>query len=177
MQGGDDEEKLRAEKTWRESVVWYLGRGLEAAGEVQRGMMERRLEREVERSRSVLYMSRGSGAGVGVGMGDGGAAGGSGAGAGPEVRKGAGERGGDPIGGGPNNTSRSPINPSTKQTWNHNRSSTEEASEPSIETNLTPAQLQLFAEENQAMLKQYEDTLDQVRSVNPVYNPPFPFPF
>lgn len=44
----------------RDSVMWYLGRKLEEAGEVQRAMMERRLEREVEKGRSVLYKVKGS---------------------------------------------------------------------------------------------------------------------
>ena len=41
----------------------------------------------------------------------------------------------------------------------------EDESRRDIEQQLSPEQLQLFARENQDMLKQYEDTLDQVRSV------------
>ena len=41
----------------------------------------------------------------------------------------------------------------------------DQESRKEIEQSLTPEQLQLFAKENQDMLKQYEDTLDQVRSV------------
>ncbi|KAL8933579.1 MAG: hypothetical protein Q9211_005703, partial [Gyalolechia sp. 1 TL-2023] len=33
-------------KAWRESVIWYLRKKLEEAGEVQRGMMEKRVQRE-----------------------------------------------------------------------------------------------------------------------------------
>lgn len=47
----------------RDGVVWFLGRGLEGVGECQRGMMERRLEREMERGRSVLYKIKGGGGG------------------------------------------------------------------------------------------------------------------
>ena len=41
----------------------------------------------------------------------------------------------------------------------------EEEDRRQIEQQLTPEQLQLFAKENQDMLKHYEDTLDQVRYV------------
>lgn len=172
--GGNEEEKLRTEKTWRESVVWYLGRALEAAGEVHRGMMERRLEREVERSRSVLYMSRASGAGARPGS--------SGGGGGGSARK----SGGEEAGSGPLNTSRSPTNinvnpPTANQTWTPNPTTTTSTFPPpsspsslTIEPDLDPLQLQLFAKENQDMLKQYEDTLDQVRYVSFL---PFPPPF
>ncbi|KAL8866937.1 MAG: hypothetical protein Q9174_005986, partial [Haloplaca sp. 1 TL-2023] len=61
--GSPEEEWEKAEretlKTWRESVIWYLKKKLEEAGEAQRSMMERRLQREVERSKSNLYKSRG----------------------------------------------------------------------------------------------------------------------
>ena len=43
----------------------------------------------------------------------------------------------------------------------------EEEDKRQIEQQLTPEQLQLFAKENQDMLKHYEDTLDQVRYVKP----------
>ena len=51
------ESGLRAH---RESVIWYLRRKLEAAAETQREMMETRIEREVERSKSVLYKTKDS---------------------------------------------------------------------------------------------------------------------
>lgn len=121
----------------RDSVLWYLGRKLEEVGEVQRGMMERRLEREVERGRSVLYKVKGSvDAGEGVD------------GVGASGRKGmnghAGER---------------------KSAYKGGGGVGEDESRREIEEQLSPEQLQLFARENQDMLKQYEDTLDQVRSV------------
>lgn len=46
----------------RESVIYYLQRRLEEASRVQSEMMEIRLMREVERSKSVLYKSRAAGA-------------------------------------------------------------------------------------------------------------------
>lgn len=55
------EAELETLKLFRESVLWFLGRKLEDVGEVQREMMERRLERELERGRSVLYKTKGGG--------------------------------------------------------------------------------------------------------------------
>lgn len=42
---------------------------------------------------------------------------------------------------------------------------TQDESSAAIEQQLDPEQLQLFAQENQDMLKQYEDQLDKVRYV------------
>ncbi|KAL8973754.1 MAG: hypothetical protein Q9197_002002 [Variospora fuerteventurae] len=122
-------ETLRA---WRESVVWYLRKKLEEVGEVQRGMMEKRLQREAERSKSVLYKSRGSVKGVDVGFGD----------------FPSGEGGG--MG----------MNGYTKQ----NDVAVEEEDKKNGEHGLSEEQMQLLKEENEGMLKHYEDTLDQVRT-------------
>ena len=104
--------------------------------------MERRLEREVERGRSVLYkVSGGVGAGGdldGIGMS-------GGAGEGPN----------GPAGDG-------------KSAYRGGGGLNEDESRREIEQSLSPEQLQLFARENQDMLKQYEDTLDQVRLVFPL---------
>nr|POE87772.1 syntaxin ufe1 [Quercus suber] len=48
----------KAIMTHREAVIMYLQKKLEAAGRVQSDMMEVRLGREVEKSKSVLYKSR-----------------------------------------------------------------------------------------------------------------------
>ena len=57
-----DEEREEAERetvaSVRDSVITYLQRKLEEAGRVQGEMMEIRLGREVEKSKSVLYKSR-----------------------------------------------------------------------------------------------------------------------
>ncbi|KAL8899417.1 MAG: hypothetical protein Q9192_001579 [Flavoplaca navasiana] len=117
-------------KAWRESVIWYLKKKLEEAGEVQRSMMDRRLQREVERSKSVLYKSRGSN--------------------GVDLRfEGMDEVGGDKgmngyIGGG--------------------AAMEEEERKRKGEEGLSEEQMQVFREENEGMLKHYEDTLDQVRT-------------
>ena len=129
-------------RMWREGVLWYLQLKLGQVGEMQRAMMTRRLEREVERSKSVLYKTKGGGvqAGLleeqGTMNGFGGAHGGEGGGAGGKYkgRMGAVE-----------------MEEETKRT----------------EMQLSPEQLQLFAKENEDLLKHYEDTLDQVRYVLP----------
>jgi outer membrane lipoprotein SlyB len=98
-------------------------------------MMETRVQREVERSKSVLYKTRGfggmNGAGVGGGEGDAAKAG-TGAGAGGV------------------------------ESWGK-RSGLDREREREVEASLSPEQLQLFAQENNDMLRHYEDTLDQVR--------------
>lgn len=48
-------------KRHRDGVLWFLQRRLEGAGEMQRSMVEVRVRREVERSRSILYKARGPG--------------------------------------------------------------------------------------------------------------------
>ena len=105
--------------------------------------MERRLEREVERGRSVLYKVKGS-VGAGEGLGGVGVSGAGGGGGGGRVNESAGEG---------------------KGTHRESVGTGEDESRREIEQRLSPEQLQLFAKENQDMLKQYEDTLDQVRSV------------
>lgn len=101
--------------------------------------MERRLEREVERGRSALYKVEGNG-GAGEGFNGVGMSGGGREGINGRAGEGKREyRGGGGVG--------------------------EDESRREIEQQLSPEQLQLFARENQDMLKQYEDTLDQVRLV------------
>jgi syntaxin 18 len=57
-----EEEREEAERNTiaavRESIIMYLQRKLEEAGRVQSEMMEVRLTREVEKSKSILYKSR-----------------------------------------------------------------------------------------------------------------------
>ena len=118
---------------WRDGVLFYLQMKLGKVGEMQRAMMTRRLEREVERSKSVLYKTKGGGVQAGLlvepktmnGFG-----GGHGSGGGYKGKMGAVE-----------------MEEETKRT----------------EMQLSPEQLQLFAKENEDLLKHYEDTLDQVR--------------
>ena len=123
----------------RDSVIWYLGRKLEEAGEVQRGMMERRLEREVERGRSVLYKVSGE--------------------MGHSEERGLNGHVGEGSAGGVDGSKRRGMGLAVE----------EDESKKEIEQQLSPEQLQLFAKENQDMLKHYEDTLDQVRFVQSFY--------
>ncbi|KAK8243201.1 snare-complex protein syntaxin-18 N-terminus-domain-containing protein [Phyllosticta capitalensis] len=124
-----EEAKRNTVKVHRDSVLWFLGRKLEECSGFQASMMEIRLEREREKSKSVLYKARGAVV--------------------PAVEA------GDPTksAGG----AASAPNPGGQvATWDE----AQQQSEPQ----LSEEQLQLFAEENQDMLKHYEDTLDKVRS-------------
>ncbi|KAE8374571.1 snare-complex protein syntaxin-18 N-terminus-domain-containing protein [Aspergillus bertholletiae] len=51
----EEEEGVRVKQVVRGSVVWFLRRGLEDVVSLQRGMVERRIERVSERERSVLF--------------------------------------------------------------------------------------------------------------------------
>lgn len=127
-----DEETARTIRTVRESILWYLRRALEEAAEVQRGMVEKRIERVREREKSVLYKAGGTSPTAATATTF---EGGAGAGEGPGVRDIA--------------------------------LTMSEGEVADIEAQLSPEQLQLFAEENDAMLKHYEDTLSKVQYVRP----------
>jgi syntaxin 18 len=125
-----EEARQNTVNTHRESVIWYLRRKLEDATETQRGMMETRLEREIEKSKSALYKVKGI--------------------PGFESRPSSHA----------NDTSFSTTNAGASS----NAVAVAEDEQRSIEQSLSPEQLQLFAKENNDMLKHYEDTLDQVRT-------------
>ena len=128
-----EEAKASGVRVHRESVLWYLRRRLEACGETQRAMMETRLIREVEKSKSVLYKTHGAAVRGGV----------------------------EPSVSGINDD----PNGSTWQWTGAKAAQMDDLERRQIEQQLSPEQLQLFAKENQDMLKHYEDTLDQVRWV------------
>ncbi|EKG17180.1 SNARE-complex protein Syntaxin-18 [Macrophomina phaseolina MS6] len=117
-----EEAKQNTIKIHRDGVIWFLNRKLEETGAFQASMMEIRLEREREKSKSVLYKTRG------VTM--------------PPMDDPSGD-----YGAGSGSRAAALDDSSGKQ----------------VEQQLSEAQLQLFAEENQDMLKHYEDTLDKVR--------------
>ena len=151
-----EERRRQVFDTHRDSVIWYLGRELEEVAKVQRGMMERRLEREVERGRSVLYKVKGN---IGAVDNDIGSSGG-----------GEGGMNGHVGAGGDSNSREKKAR----------EVALEDESRRNIEQQLTPEQLQLFAKENQDMLKHYEDTLDQVRYIIAFFffpRPSFPLLF
>lgn len=139
-----DEERMKTTGAWRESIVWYLGRKLEGAGEVQRGMVEKRVERELEKSRSVLHMRRGSLAAANMSDVTGGGENSV------SPTKWTGEEGGPMMNGGIPNSWRANVLPPAELA--------------EISESLTTEQLQLFEEENNELLTHYNDTLSQVRT-------------
>lgn len=64
----EEADRRNTIKRHRDGVVWFLQRRLEGAGEMQRSMVEVRVKREVERSRSILYKTRGPGISDGIGV-------------------------------------------------------------------------------------------------------------
>jgi hypothetical protein len=127
-----DEERARTLRTVRESILWFLRRGLERAAEAQRDMVEKRIERVREKEKSVLYKSEAGGA--------------------------------RPI---PASVPVSVSGPGPATADPHLRGATlSETETAAIEAELSPEQLQLFAEENDLMLRQYEDALSKVQYVH-----------
>jgi hypothetical protein len=120
------EAKANTLKAHRESIIWYLQRALEECGRAQSSMMEIRLTREVEKSKSVLYKARGT-------M--------------PALDGYSGSNG----------------NYSASAEYRGKSTQLPEEDRFPIEQQLDPEQLQLFAQENQDLLKYHEDQLDQVR--------------
>jgi hypothetical protein len=118
----------------RESVILYLQRKLEEAGRVQSEMMDVRLTREVEKSKSILAKSAITG---GV----------------PRAR--------DET---PEHTRPSSSSAKRKRFSGKFSEDDEPRDTPGARQELTEEQLQLFAEENHELLKHYEDQLDQVRT-------------
>lgn len=125
----DGEEAERTVKAVRESVLWTLRRGLEGAAEVQRGMVEKRIERAREREKSVLYKNKSVGKGEGNGV--------------PEERN--------------------VVATSASATGPVRDVSMGQEDVAAIEAQLSPEQLQLFEQENDSMLKHYEETLSKVQ--------------
>lgn len=123
----NEEDKLRTLSIHREGVIWLLKTRLEKASELQRGQQEIRLQRQVERGKSILYKA--------------------------------------PPGSVPLSHTSVPISSSsgTAASSAGRVVSLEDEEKKSIENILTKDQLQLFEKENEALMKHYEDTLDQVR--------------
>lgn len=135
------EARANVLKIHREGVIWFLQRRLEQCGKVQSVMMEARLTREMEKSKSVLYKNQNARPNDGSASFD------------------ATTMNGQSFKGSQKNN-HSPISPTAN---------TSDRSRINAEEELSSEQLQLFEEENQGMLKHYEDTLDQVRSVKRSY--------
>jgi hypothetical protein len=138
----------------RESILWFLRRQLENTIETQREMVEKRIERAKEREKSVLYKaSTTNTAGAGAAAGARGRTESTSISA-PSAYPDAGFEGEPtPVGKG---------------------AILDEAEVAAIEAELSPEQLQLFAEENDSMVRYYEDTLSKVQYVfaHPSLNQP-----
>ena len=118
-----EEAKDRTLSIHREGVIWYLQKKLEEAAQIQSGMMEIRLQREEEKSKSVLFKSRGQ------------------------------------------DIPYSKFDPSTLPNGTSGSSDWDTSGQDAWEEQLSQEQLQMFQEENQEMMKHYQDQLGQVRSV------------
>jgi len=163
-----DEDAARTIRTVRESVLWYLRRGLEGAAEVQRGMVEKRIEREREKEKSVLYKLAAAGSDHNINNNNNNNNNTT-SGLGMTALEG-GEGGGSLL-----SSASSSLRASDAVKLS-------EGEVADIESQLSPEQLQLFAEENNTMLKHYEDTLSKVRYVYvrffsflSLFCPPFTF--
>jgi hypothetical protein len=137
----------------RESVIWYLRWRLGIAAEFQRDMMETRIQREVEKSKSVLYKVKNvSGSSQGetsLGQNASGAEFERTNGISNSTHSLSGKEG--PLAGFNSTNSGARVE------------SVDRNQMTEIENSLSPEQLQLFSQENNDMLKRYEDTLDQIR--------------
>ena len=111
-------------------------------------MVEKRIERVREKEKSVLYKAARAGSSTGAAFGEIGHRGG------PSEAYGTSATGKTKL-------SASPSPPLPKP----DAVALSEAESAQIETQLTPEQLQLFAEENDSMLRIYEDTLSKVQYV------------
>ncbi|OJZ86538.1 hypothetical protein ASPFODRAFT_716679 [Aspergillus luchuensis CBS 106.47] len=134
-----EEEKEKVLKGVRESVLFYLNVKLGNVVNEQRDMVEKRIERVRERERSVLYKNTSSSAGI-VGGGGGGWG-----------RVDGGEWRGD------NNNTGIGIGAGDVVKMDEN-----EVKE--IEKQLTPQQLQLFEEENDSLVRYFEDVVGKVQN-------------
>lgn len=132
-----EEAKRNTLAAFREAVLLYLEERVGDASRTQAEMMEVRLGREIEKSKSVLYKSR----------------------AGGNIPYAHDESGGD-------NMTNGFTSPSSKHRMSSNLppdSSTSMTSNPDTAA-LSAEQQQLFASENADLLKHYEDQMDQLRS-------------
>ncbi|KAH8809059.1 snare-complex protein syntaxin-18 N-terminus-domain-containing protein [Xylogone sp. PMI_703] len=121
-------------KMHRESVLWYLRRKLQDAGQAQAEMMEKRILREMEKNKSMLARTRrASIPGLRDFEGLGSVPGKMGA-----------------IGAAAGGSELSAVEMETRSLY--------------PEEELSEEQIQMFEKENQDMLKHYESTLDQVRT-------------
>ncbi|KAF8477106.1 hypothetical protein BDZ91DRAFT_843826 [Kalaharituber pfeilii] len=135
----EEDDHMKVIRLHREGVIWLLKTKLEKASEIQRTQQETRVMRQVERSKDMLYKATGAPV--------------------PPSRPGSST--------GPSTAEiyrdGSMPHRGTESGWGGVGSVLQDEKED-IEQTLSPEQLQIFAKENQDMMKYYEDTLDQVRT-------------
>lgn len=133
----EEDAKRSTLAAFRGAVMLYLEERAGEAGRTQAEMMEVRLGREIEKSKSVLYKSR----------------------AGGKIPYAHDENG-------MTNGVTSPSSPKSKTRMASNLPPSSSSMDDNPDTAaLTQEQQQLFASENADLLKHYEDQMDQIRSV------------
>ena len=153
----EDDSKRESVDTHRTNVIWYLKMKLREAVAVQGAMVEIRIEREVEKGKSLFWKSTGKGGPNGMASSS--MQGDTGEGKGWAGANGhAAEKGGRSAEGMEDYRGR------------RGNLGIDEKESKEIEKQLSPEQLQLFAQENQEMVKQYEDKLAQVRYVSVAFS-------
>jgi syntaxin 18 len=130
----EEEAAFETIKMHRDGVIWYLQRRLEIAAEKQRSMTEIRVQREVEKHRSILYKAKGLDDGIGVSSG--------GYGSGGESWN---------------------ASTSSSVGVDMDREEYERQQRQAMETMLTPEQVQMFEREQQDMVKQFNENLQKIR--------------
>ncbi|KAL5343844.1 hypothetical protein BJX70DRAFT_393266 [Aspergillus crustosus] len=159
-----DEQTEDLLRSVREGVLWFLRRRLEGTIELQRGMVEKRIERAKEREKSVFYK---------VATATATATAASPSSSGPSSARPFDRE--DVAISAPSTYPDSALELTETQTKGFSTLDTAEVA--AIEAELTPQQLQLFAEENDSMVKYYEETLSKVQYVSPrSILVPFPSP-
>ncbi|KAL4943197.1 hypothetical protein BDV06DRAFT_211238 [Aspergillus oleicola] len=135
-----DEHVEKLTQVVRESILWFLRRRLEGTIGLQRDMVEKRIERAKEREKSVLYKNATSTPTSGPSASD------------------------TSPGGGGNISAPSNYPDAALETAGIKGQTLSASEVASIEAELSPQQLQLFAEENDSIVRHYEDTLGKVQN-------------
>ncbi|KAF3921291.1 Syntaxin-18 [Orbilia brochopaga] len=133
----EDEEKSKWLALHREGVLWLLKNRLEKVSEIQREQQETRVMRAIEKNKSILENVAFD------------------------------KSQGTAIGSAAVQASKAAQMQAQAKAYKRSQASAvalEDEEGKDIEQVLSPDQLQIFAKENQDMIKYYEDTLDQIRS-------------
>ena len=133
------EERETTMSTHRESILWFLRQRLQECVESQQNMMEIRIAREMEKSRSVLAKAQVPP---------------------PELSA---LRGASASAHESNGSATDPQKTTAAAASHHAVSRDESSSSYNPTEGLTQEQIQMFEQDNKEMLRHYESTLDQVR--------------